>query len=99
MKKLMMVIGGSAMLLAACGDESEEAGDTMDPAEGEGLYEENCLSCHGDDMDGGTGPALDGYSADEVVTAIEEGPGTMPADLVEGEEAESVAAYVEEEAG
>ncbi|QQK80652.1 hypothetical protein HUG20_12585 [Salicibibacter cibi] len=63
MKKLMMVMGASAMLLAACGGEeaAEETKATVDLTEGEELFEENCLSCHGDG----------------VLVGIEEGPGPM----------------------
>ncbi|QQK77891.1 cytochrome c [Salicibibacter cibarius] len=78
-------------------EEEEDNGETVDAGEGMDLYEENCMSCHGGDMEGGTGPALDGYSADEVHDAIEEGPGAMPENLVSGEDADAVAQYVEEE--
>ncbi|WP_026689218.1 c-type cytochrome [Alteribacter aurantiacus] len=77
------------------GEEEEQEFD--DPIElGEHVYEQNCLSCHGGDLGGGSGPALnDGsYSAEDIITAIEEGPGTMPDGLVGGEEAEAVAEYI-----
>ncbi|QQK81563.1 cytochrome c [Salicibibacter cibi] len=79
-------------------EEEEDNGETVDAGEGMDLYEENCMSCHGGDLEGGQGPALDGYSADEVHDAIEEGPGAMPEDLVSGDDADAVAEYVEEEA-
>ncbi|SDI44727.1 c-type cytochrome [Natribacillus halophilus] len=92
-------VGGDNGNGADNGAEEEDNGETVDAGEGLELYEDNCLECHGEDFEGGTGPALDGYSEDEVMTAIEEGPGSMPADLVTGEEADAVAQYVEEEAG
>lgn len=75
---------------AANNDEDGE----VDLANGEELYQGQCASCHGGDLEGGTGPALEGYDEDAVLTAIHEGPGTMPADLVEGQDAEDVAAWV-----
>ncbi|CAM3797920.1 c-type cytochrome [Alkalicoccus chagannorensis] len=76
-------------------NNNAEEVDSDDPLElGEAMYEAECLSCHGGDFEGGTGPALDGYSEDEILQAIEEGPGSMPADLVTGEEADAVAEYI-----
>lgn len=72
---------------------NDEGGD-VDLANGEELYQGQCASCHGGDLEGGTGPALEGYDAETVVTAIGEGPGAMPEDLVEGQDAEDVAAWV-----
>ncbi|PRO65120.1 c-type cytochrome [Alkalicoccus urumqiensis] len=75
-------------------EQQEETSD--DPIElGQSVYEGNCASCHGGDLGGGVGPALDGgYSADDVTTAISEGPGDMPADIVQGEEADAVAEFI-----
>ncbi|CAM3889144.1 c-type cytochrome [Alkalicoccus chagannorensis] len=116
MKKIAAGLFGTALLLAACGDNgnndpaddpadnnannntnNEAADDSYDLANGEEMYMGECASCHGENLDGGTGPALDGYSFDEVLSAIQEGPGSMPADLVEGEDAEDVAAWVEDQ--
>ncbi|SDO45849.1 c-type cytochrome [Alkalicoccus daliensis] len=83
--------GGNANEEAA---NNEESGGEVDLANGEELYEGNCASCHGGDLSGGTGPALEGYSEDEIVSAIQEGPGSMPENLVEGQDAEDVAAWV-----
>ncbi|GAK12414.1 hypothetical protein JCM19039_2185 [Geomicrobium sp. JCM 19039] len=40
-------------------------------------------------------PGIEGVAADDVLAAIDEGPGSMPPGLVSGEDAEAVAAYVE----
>ncbi|WP_018921949.1 c-type cytochrome [Salsuginibacillus kocurii] len=80
------------------GDAEENGGDTYDADEMHQVYEENCLSCHGDNLEGGgAGPGIDGMDEDEVLTAIEEGPGSMPADLVEDEEAEQLSAWVSDQ--
>ncbi|MFB4160866.1 cytochrome c [Geomicrobium sp. JSM 1781026] len=95
MKKISSILVGSLLVLAACGDDdgSEEA--TVDMDAGQQLYEEHCLSCHGQNMEGDVGPDITIYPYRDVLTAIEEGPGTMPEDIIEGEEAETVAQYVE----
>ncbi|PYZ92829.1 cytochrome C551 [Salipaludibacillus keqinensis] len=71
--------------------------DTYDLANGEDIYVGNCASCHGGDLEGASGPALEGYSHDEILAAIEEGPGGMPADLATGQDAEDVAAWITEQ--
>jgi mono/diheme cytochrome c family protein len=79
------------------GEENEEEQEFDDPIElGESVYQQNCASCHGGDLEGASGPALDdgGYSEEDILTAISEGPGSMPADLATGEDAEAVAEYI-----
>ncbi|UCZ54517.1 cytochrome c [Bacillus shivajii] len=61
---------------------------------GEHVYQESCIACHGGDLEGASGPGLSGLSKDEIIHAIEEGPGTMPAGLVGGEDADAVAEYI-----
>ncbi|GEL07256.1 c-type cytochrome [Salisediminibacterium halotolerans] len=82
------------------GNEEQEQ-EFDDPIElGEDVYEGACASCHGGDLEGGTGPALDGgaYSEEEIITAIEEGPGDMPAGLTDSdEESEAVAEFILEQ--
>lgn len=79
-----------------------------DIEEGKNLFLENCSSCHSLDAAnarGVTGPDLDELAPleeDRVLAAIENGgtgEGRMPAGLLEGENAELVAAYVAEVAG
>jgi mono/diheme cytochrome c family protein len=77
------------------GNNAEEEFD--DPIElGESVYEGQCASCHGGELEGGSGPALDSgdYDEETILTAIEEGPGSMPAGLVDGEEADAVAEFI-----
>lgn len=84
---------------------SEQSAAAQDP--GEDLFVANCGSCHTLDAagtSGATGPDLDTLAPaeDQVLAAIENGgagSGAMPANLVTGEEAEQVAAYVSSSAG
>ncbi|RYG73599.1 c-type cytochrome [Lentibacillus lipolyticus] len=59
-------------------------------SEGYALYENNCMSCHGEDMGGTAGPALIGidYSADEIATIAKEGIGSMPPGQFSGSDEE-----------
>ncbi|OLN24234.1 cytochrome C551 [Domibacillus antri] len=84
-------------------DETTEEGTndaTTTAAAGEEVYQQSCLSCHGGNLEGGFGPALDKagakYSKDEILAIIENGQGQMPPNVVEGEEAEAVAAWLAE---
>ncbi|UCZ52659.1 c-type cytochrome [Bacillus shivajii] len=109
MKKLLAATLGAVLVLGACGgaDEpapeepaddtgtEETAGDaTYDAANGESVYQQSCVACHGGNLEGASGPGLEGLTYDAVMTAIEEGPGTMPAGLVEGQDAEDVSAWI-----
>lgn len=79
-------------------DDAKPAAAELDPAARQ-LFVDSCGSCHvlSDAGTTGTvGPNLDqtDMSADEVRTQIEEGGGAMPADLLQGEDADKVAEYV-----
>ncbi|MCA1026784.1 MULTISPECIES: cytochrome c551 [Cytobacillus] len=111
-KKLLSILFGSALVfsLAACGG-NDEAGDdtatddntsgeesTADAGDAQKLYDNNCMSCHGGDLSGGAGPALDkigaNYSADEIHDIIINGKGAMPGGLLNEEEANTVAEWL-----
>lgn len=77
--------------------ENAESDGTYDLANGEDLYIGRCMSCHGDNLQGASGPGLEGHSFDEVLAAIEEGPGGMPENLAEGQDAEDIAAWIEDQ--
>jgi mono/diheme cytochrome c family protein len=94
----------------AAGSEGALATADLGPRfeEGKQLFRENCASCHtlnAANARGVTGPNLDGLSPldeERVLNAINIG-GTgdkrMPAGILEGEDAEAVAAYVSRVAG
>lgn len=79
---------------------TDEGTEETTASAGEEVYQQSCLSCHGGNLEGGFGPALDKagaeYSKDEILDIIHNGKGQMPPNVVEGEEAEAVAAWLAE---
>ncbi|WP_050179899.1 cytochrome c551 [Domibacillus robiginosus] len=115
-KSLLALMLGSSLALAACGGGEEEdaavekteeqtpstdegTGETTVSA-GEEVYQQSCLSCHGENLEGGFGPELSAIgskmSEEEILSVIENGQGQMPPNVVEGEDAEAVAAWLAE---
>ncbi|NRG47168.1 cytochrome c [Bacillus sp. CRN 9] len=79
--------------LASEGEEAPvEETASADPEE---LYQQNCIACHGDQYQGGMGPALSGVgeklSEDEIIEILTNGKGAMPGGLVAGKEADMAA--------
>lgn len=98
MKKLALT--GSSLVvilfLAACGN-SDNTAETPQEA-----FENNCAMCHGQDLSGGNGgPPLGNlgstYTKEELVDIMENGKGGMPAGQAEGEEAEKIAEWLQEQ--
>lgn len=82
---------------------NEEAGGGEEEvvASPEEIFQQNCSSCHGGNLEGGAGPALDKvgskYSAEEIADIIQNGKGTgMPAGLVTGEAQQLLAEWLAE---
>lgn len=80
------------------GGEGEEAsGGDFDP---EAHYQNACISCHGENYEGGAGPALTGVgerlSTDEIADILVNGQGSMPGGLVEQDNAQAMAEWVAE---
>ncbi|MDQ0339576.1 cytochrome c551 [Caldalkalibacillus uzonensis] len=80
--------------------EEETAPDEADAqliAEGEAVVQKNCISCHGENLEGGMGPALHGLSAkytpDQLHDILVNGIGAMPGGTAGGQE-EAVIAYL-----
>ena len=100
-KTVLTLVFGSALFLAACGgnDESSSSnGDTAAP-NGEKIVQKSCTTCHGGQLQGANGPALDKlgakYSEQEILDIILNGTDKgMPGGLVKGAEAEAAAAYL-----
>ncbi|GGE04708.1 hypothetical protein GCM10011571_02210 [Marinithermofilum abyssi] len=74
----------SIALLAGCSQGGQQS---QGPSAGEGdpqtLYNNNCASCHGQNMEGSMGPSLKQigakYSAKDIEAIIQNGQGQMPA--------------------
>lgn len=105
MKKwLFAILFGSALVLGACGgdddadDGGDDSGESVDASAAEDIYKSNCSSCHGGDLSGGAGPALDkagaDHSADEIKDIIDNGTGDMPAQSLEEDDRDTVADWL-----
>ena len=97
---------GSALMLGACGDDSESGSETTEDGAtadaSEQVAQQRCATCHGGNLQGmGKIPALNNIgsrlSEEEILNVIENGQGTMPGGLVTGEEAEALAAWLAEQ--
>lgn len=106
-----------AVVATACGSDNNNAdngnnvenndngnnngGETT--ASGEDVYKDECLSCHGDEGEGASGPKLQGddfaSDVDSVVEQVEEGGGDMPSfkDQLSDDEIQAVSEYVSDE--
>ena len=97
MKKLLTVLLGVAFVLAACGGDDGNNGDanlSEDASNGEAVYQASCVGCHGGNLGGASGPAIAGLNVEDILAAIEEGPGKMPAGLIGRQDAEDVADWI-----
>ena len=110
-----LLLVAAALLLAGCGGDETTGFEGANRSNGKSLFAVNCGSCHTLLDAGTTatiGPNLDqafGYScrqgfAEDTVYSIVHGQidlaqGAMPADLVTGQDAVDVAAYVASVAG
>lgn len=99
-KKLLALLMGTSLALAACGGgggDEAGGGDTAG-ADPEKLYNQKCSSCHGGDLEGGVGPKLSDIgsrlSQEEIESVIANGQGSMPKELLAGEEASAVAEWL-----
>jgi mono/diheme cytochrome c family protein len=101
------LVVAAALLAAGCGGGSgaeTTANTATNASPGEALFVRNCGACHELDAANTTGTFggdLDELkpSRAEVLSAIEDGPGTMPEDIVTGRDAQVVADYVGRVAG
>ncbi|MGM0874295.1 MAG: cytochrome c550 [Bacillota bacterium] len=81
----------------AKGDEEPKTEDVAD-ATPEEIYTKSCVSCHGQNYEGGAGPTLvgvgDKLSVDEINETIKSGRGIMPPGLVPDEKLDEMAEWV-----
>lgn len=78
----------------------EASGGEEELASPEEIYQQNCSSCHGGNLEGGGGPALDkvgsNYSVEEIADIIQNGKGAMPGGIVTGEAQQLLAEWLAE---
>ncbi|MFF2752204.1 cytochrome c551 [Psychrobacillus sp. NPDC058041] len=111
-KKLLAVIFGTVLMLAACGGAKTEKTTTNTTTTGttttetaavdpEKIVKAKCTTCHGGNLQGqGNFPNLmnvgSRLSKDEILKVLENGRGGMPAGLVTGADADAVAQWLSE---
>ncbi|WP_126428701.1 cytochrome c551 [Brevibacillus marinus] len=76
---------------------SADAGG-FDAETAEATYQQRCIGCHGQNLEGVSGPALKDvgarYTQEEILAILNNGKGAMPGGLVSGEEASNLAAWL-----
>lgn len=104
-KLFTLAVFPAILLLGACGagdndsDSSDKNNETA--GNGEDLYQESCIGCHGQNLEGASGPNLQKvgakYSESEIEDIINNGRGNnMPGGLVSEEEATELANWLSE---
>lgn len=113
-KKFLTLLLGAGLVLGACGGGDEDAGGDTDTggsggnggggdttAHAEEVLNQSCISCHGQNLEGGLGPALNDVgsrmSEDEIRDIIVNGKGQMPPNLISGEDLDAVVQYLSEQ--
>ncbi|MEW9669597.1 cytochrome c [Ammoniphilus sp. 3BR4] len=80
--------------------EKPAEGGTVDAAAAEEKFNQGCAACHGNDLSGGAGPNLQQVggrlSQEEILGIINNGKGGMPPKMLQGADAELVAAWLAE---
>ncbi|HYK73015.1 MAG TPA: cytochrome c [Pseudoneobacillus sp.] len=100
-KKLLGLLMGTGLVLAACGggggdDKATTGGDSVDA---EKITAQKCSTCHGEGLNGGgAAPKISDVgsrlSKEEIENTILNGRGGMPGGLLKGEEASAVAEWL-----
>ena len=86
------------LLVSACSSEP-----TQELSSGKQIYEARCSACHGSNLEGRVGPALDATSPAASmpdsywIQTITKGKGSMPAQRLTDQEVELVIEYIKSE--
>lgn len=93
---LMLIVSFYGASQLGASEETDTA-----KAEPQEIFVNNCASCHGENLEGTSGPALDtigsSMSQDEILEQIKNGGPGMPPAIIQGEEAKSVAEWLSEQ--
>ncbi|MBU5262956.1 cytochrome c550 [Bacillus atrophaeus] len=88
---------GDAKEIAGGGENKSAEKETAN-ASPEEIYQANCISCHGENYEGVSGPSLKGVGdkkdVAEIKTKIEKGGNGMPSGLVPAEKLDEMADWV-----
>lgn len=106
-KKLLALVAGATLVLSlgACGTKEENTSSNSNSnqtassgADPDKVFQQSCASCHGNNLQGQVGPGLqkvgNKYSQEEIEKIILKGRGSMPAGIVEGEDATKLAEWL-----
>ncbi|SFL66691.1 c-type cytochrome [Salibacterium qingdaonense] len=96
---LVLTVGLSLVGVNQQANEGEEESQLDPVARGEQVVNENCISCHGENLEGGSGPNISNVgndmSAEEIADIAQNGVGDMPPGVVSSaEDAQAVAEYL-----
>ncbi|MGC4379075.1 PQQ-binding-like beta-propeller repeat protein [Fictibacillus sp. Mic-4] len=92
-------LGGSKKPPKSAGEGRFGRNETQKPnASPATIYKNNCASCHGANLEGGSAPDLQhvgkSMSKDQILKQIENGSGRMPGGLVKGADADALAEWL-----
>lgn len=80
------------------GGHGEEKTEEVASSNPEDLYKQSCIGCHGDQYQGGVGPALTGVgerlTKDQIKDILVNGKGGMPGGMVAADQADAVADWL-----
>ncbi|WP_176222072.1 cytochrome c551 [Tuberibacillus sp. Marseille-P3662] len=107
-KLLVIGIASLGLVLSGCGSSGDESSsedssngstsESTSSASAEKIFSNNCTSCHGDNLEGASAPALKNIgselSQDEISDQIKNGGGGMPPGLISDDKAEKVASWL-----
>ncbi|MFD0695587.1 c-type cytochrome [Paenibacillus sp. GCM10027628] len=82
MKWKLLCVATLALSLSACGNKDKQIEPVAVKADAPTVYKNFCISCHGNNLQGGEGPNIqkvgERLTEDEIIKRIQKGGGGMP---------------------